>query len=170
MPESLTVAELVLRIALAMILGGAIGWDRERKEKAAGLRTMILVSLGAAGAMLAAIELSAILSTDDGSPLDPIRAISGIIGGVGFLGAGAIIHAGGNIRGLTTAASIWVAACIGLTVGAGLYVLAITLAMGVFLTLVVVTSAKGTVLPDKEDARPQGGGEPDADRPSSPFS
>lgn len=157
MPDPMTLGEMLLRAALAMALGGLIGWDRERKDKAAGLRTMMLVSLGAAGVMMAAMELAANLS-DDQVRLDPIRVISGVIGGVGFLGAGSIIHRGAGIHGLTTAASIWASAGVGIAAGAGLYRLAVVLAGFIFITLVVVTAAKGTVLPEKRPENADGKG------------
>ncbi len=152
--EALSLWEMVLRVALAALLGGAIGWDRERQDKAAGIRTMILVSIGACGAMLAAMELAAAFGAQ-GVTLDPLRVISGVIGGVGFLGAGAIIQSGGAIHGMTTAATIWASAGIGVATGAGLYRLAIILTAFVLITLVVVTMMKGTVLPEKHD--PDGG-------------
>ncbi len=148
--EALSLWEMVLRVALAALLGGAIGWDRERHEKAAGIRTMILVSIGACGVMLAGMELAAQLGADD-VHFDPLRVISGVIGGVGFLGAGAIIQSGGAIRGMTTAATIWTSAGIGVATGAGLYRLAIILTAFVLITLIVVTMLKGTVLPEKRD-------------------
>ncbi|MFI4897240.1 MAG: MgtC/SapB family protein [Phycisphaerales bacterium JB059] len=146
--EPLSIWEITLRVALAALLGGAIGWDRERQDKAAGIRTMILVSIGACGAMLAALELSLALG-DGGVALDPLRVVSGVVGGVGFLGAGAIIQSGGAIHGMTTAATIWASAGIGVAIGAGLYRLALVMTGFVLLTLVVVTAMKGSVLPDK---------------------
>ncbi|MEQ8769087.1 MAG: MgtC/SapB family protein [Phycisphaerales bacterium] len=151
MPYELSTWELLARVALAAALGLAIGWDREKKEKAAGLRTMALVSLGAAGVMIAAIEMSADLHADD-VRLDPLRVISGVIGGIGFIGGGAILHSRHHVRGLTTAATIWAAAGIGVASGAGLYRLAIILTGVVLVILVVVTALKGTLLPEREGA------------------
>ena len=148
--EPLSVWEMILRVGLAVLLGGAIGWDRERHDKAAGICTMILVSAGACGIMLSGMELVASAWSAD-VRFDPLRVISGVIGGVGFLGAGAIIQSGGTIKGMTTAATIWTAAGIGVTTGAGLYRLALVLTAFVLLTLVVVTMLKGNVLPDKDD-------------------
>jgi len=158
MLEDLTFLDLLLRLSLAAVLGLAIGWDRERQEKAAGLRTMALVSLGAAGFMLVALTMTGTASTPD-KPIefDPLRVVAGVVGGIGFIGAGAIIQSGGNVRGLTTAASIWCAAGIGVACGAGMYELASVLTGAVFLVLVVVTAMKGQVLPDgeKNDGSPE---------------
>lgn len=143
----MTIWDLLLRASLAVVLGLAIGWDREKKEKAAGLRTMALVSLGSAGMMLAAYEIMGQVGGED-VRLDPLRVAAGVIGGIGFLGAGAILHSRHHVHGLTTAASIWAAAVIGIACGAGLYRLALVLAGLVLVVLVVITALKGTVLPD----------------------
>ncbi len=147
MIEELTMVELLSRAALALVMGLSIGWDRETKHKAAGLRTMALVSLGSAGVVLAGVELAAAMSVD-GVQLDPLRVISGIVGGIGFLGAGAIIQSGGKVHGLTTAASIWVAASLGIACGFGLYRLAFVLLGLTLVVLIGVTTLKGEVFPD----------------------
>ena len=122
MPE-LTLAELALRLGLAAGLGAAIGVERELREREAGLRTHLLVSLGAALFTL----VSAYGWTDwhfsnrDGIVFDPTRIAAQIVTGVGFLGAGAIIRQGLTVRGLTTAATLWAVAAIGMAVGAGYY-------------------------------------------------
>lgn len=110
--------EMVLRLLLATALGAAIGYQRERAGKQAGLRTHVLISLGAA--------LIAIVSVYGfGGVGDPARVAAGVVVGVGFLGAGVILHRqGGIVAGLTTAATIWVVAGIGLASGAGLYIIA----------------------------------------------
>ncbi|HEY83063.1 MAG TPA: MgtC/SapB family protein [Dehalococcoidia bacterium] len=110
-----TGAEMVLRLLLAAVLGAAIGYQRERAGKQAGLRTHILISVGAA-----LFTLVSIFGFGDMS--DPARIAAGVVVGVGFLGAGVILHReGGIVAGLTTAATIWTVAGIGLAVGAGLY-------------------------------------------------
>ncbi len=110
--------EMVLRLLLAAALGAAIGYQRERAGKQAGLRTHILISVGAA-----LISLISIYGFGDAS--DPARVAAGVVVGVGFLGAGVILHRqGGIVAGLTTAATIWVVAGIGLAAGAGLYIVA----------------------------------------------
>ena len=137
MPE-LSAAELVLRLAVAAVLGGAIGVERELREREAGLRTHLLVSVGAALFTL----VSAYAFTDfrygldSGITLDPTRVAAQIVTGIGFLGAGAIIRQGLAIRGLTTAAGVWVVAAIGMAAGAGYYLAA-------FVTTVVVLVGLG---------------------------
>ncbi len=112
--------EMVLRLLLATVLGGVVGYQRGREHKPAGLRTHLLVCLGAALFTLASLHGFGPIS-------DPARVAAGIVIGIGFLGAGTIIQMRqeGIILGLTTAATIWVVAAIGLAAGAGLYLLSI---------------------------------------------
>ena len=110
-----------LNLGLAVLGGGAVGWNRERSNHAAGLRTMMLVSLGAAAFAMAGLALSG-----DGSTAglgSTSRVIQGIVGGIGFLGAGSIMRAGAHVKGVTTAAAIWATAGIGGAIGPGLYAL-----------------------------------------------
>mgnify|MGYP001230988620 CR=1 FL=1 len=139
-----------LRLATAVLLGLLIGWDRERRSHAAGLRTMAIVSLGSAGFVLATIEIAYGLDRDEGLiEFDPARVIGGIVGGIGFLGAGAIIKSAGHVQGLTTAAAIWATAAVGLAAGAGLYPLALLLTAFALFILQTLRRAKGELLPDK---------------------
>ena len=109
--------EMVLRILMAAALGAIIGYQRERAGKSAGLRTVVLVCVGAALFTMASIY-------GFGAVADPSRVAAGIVIGIGFLGAGAIMRReGGHIEGLTTAATIWTMAAIGLATGAGLYLI-----------------------------------------------
>jgi putative Mg2+ transporter-C (MgtC) family protein len=126
MPE-LSLAELALRIGLAAGLGAAIGLERELREREAGLRTHLLVSLGAAlFTLVSAYGWSDWrFSTPEGIVFDPTRIAAQIVTGVGFLGAGAIIRQGLTVRGLTTAATLWAVAAIGMAAGAGYYSAAI---------------------------------------------
>ena len=135
MPE-LSLAELALRIALAAGLGAAIGLERELREREAGLRTHLLVSLGAAlFTIVSAYAWSDwSFSNRSGIVFDPTRIAAQIVTGVGFLGAGAIIRQGLTVRGLTTAATLWAVAAIGMAVGAGYY------AAAVITTVVVIVS------------------------------
>jgi len=111
--------EIVLRILMAAALGAIIGYQRERAGKPAGLRTVILVCVGAALFTIASIYGFGVVA-------DPSRVAAGIVIGIGFLGAGAIMRReGGSIEGLTTAATIWVMAAIGLATGAGLYIVSL---------------------------------------------
>lgn len=118
----------LLRFAVSIMIGGLIGLERELEHKPAGLRTMILVCLGSTIFMLIAMELKP-LESDLG------KIIAGVITGIGFLGAGAIIRAGGDIHGLTTEATIWLASGLGIAVGGGYYVLALIATALVLLVL-----------------------------------
>ena len=136
MPE-LSLAELALRVALAAGLGAAIGLERELREREAGLRTHLLVSLGAALFTLVSAYgwTDWRFSTPEGIVFDPTRIAAQIVTGVGFLGAGAIIRQGLTVRGLTTAATLWAVAAIGMAVGAGYYSAAILTTGVVLLSL-----------------------------------
>jgi len=116
--------DLVLRVCLATVLGGLVGIERERSERAAGLRTHALVGLGAAVFMIiSAFGFRDILGAR-AVVLDPSRVAAQIVTGIGFLGAGTIIFQREMVRGLTTAASIWAVAAVGAAVGGGMYLLA----------------------------------------------
>lgn len=118
--------EALTRIALAVLFGLIIGWEREKKHKPAGLRTYSMVSMGSAVFTLVTLEIfqSAVLASQSAARVDPLRIVEGIIGGLGFLGAGSIIRSRGTVEGLTTAAGIWVTGAIGLACGGGHYALA----------------------------------------------
>ncbi len=125
--------ELVLRLILAAIIGGFIGIEREVSNRPAGLRTHILVTVGSA--------LITLVSKDAfGGMGDPARIAAQIVTGIGFLGAGTIIKTGSSIKGLTTAASLWISAGIGIALGAGYYLGGLVTAGIVLLTLVNVGS------------------------------
>ena len=109
----------VFKIIFAAVSGGIIGFEREHKNRPAGLRTHALVSIGAAMVMLIPIELA--YEGTDPMRMDVTRLGAQVISGIGFLGAGTIIRNGESVKGLTTAASLWVSAIIGLTIGAGNY-------------------------------------------------
>ena len=116
---TIAVKEMILRLSAAALVGGVLGLNRELKGKPAGLRTHALVTLGAAVATLSCVQTSAITLTPDTNALS--RIIQGILTGIGFLGAGVIIHdaSGHSVHGLTTAATIWVAASLGIACGIG---------------------------------------------------
>lgn len=124
---------LIVRVFLACILGGIIGLERESMDHPAGFRTHILVCIGSALIML--VSMYGFVGFDN--PKDPGRIAAQVVSGIGFLGAGTIIHEGVTIRGLTTAASLWVVAGIGLAVGAGMYVSAVVSTLLVYVTLVL---------------------------------
>ena len=132
MPD-LSLGEVLLRVVLAGLLGGAIGAEREIREREAGLRTHMLVAVGAAlFTLVSAYGWGDFhFSQKSGVTYDPTRIAAQIVTGIGFLGAGAIIRQGLAVRGLTTAASLWVVAAIGLAAGAGYY-------SGAIITTVVV--------------------------------
>jgi len=110
--------DLLLKLAAAVLLGGAIGLERQIQGKPAGLRTNILICLGATLLM----DLSIRITGADGRVGDPARLAAQVVVGIGFLGAGTIMQSKGTISGLTSAATIWVVAALGLTLGAGYYV------------------------------------------------
>jgi putative Mg2+ transporter-C (MgtC) family protein len=125
MAPSLGLDEEVLRIVLAAVLGGAVGIERELREHEAGLRTHMLVAVGSAlFTLVSAYGFSEFFAAQEGNrfvPIDPTRIAAQIVTGIGFLGAGAIIRQGPRVRGLTTAATLWAVAAIGLAAGAGYY-------------------------------------------------
>ncbi|GIP45185.1 methyltransferase [Paenibacillus sp. J45TS6] len=127
--------DILLRLLTAMTLGGLIGIERERSNHAAGFRTHILVCLGSALIMLLSAYGFADFVNEANVRMDPARLAAAVITGVGFLGAGTILFTGKSITGLTTAASIWVVAGIGLAVGAGFYFAAIVSTVLVLLNL-----------------------------------
>ncbi len=110
---------IMLRLGLAFILGGLIGFEREIRHHSAGLRTHILVCLGSCLIMLTSLYVFDIYR--DIAPLDPARIAAGVVTGIGFLGAGTIIRSGEAVKGLTTAATLWFVAGVGLGVGCGFY-------------------------------------------------
>jgi len=140
----MSVYEVVIRLTLAVVVGGLIGYEREYKNRPAGFRTHILVCLGAA--ITSMIQLYSVQDATNMIILHPElanamkvdigRLGAQVITGVGFLGAGTIIHEKGSIKGLTSAASIWTVACIGLAVGLGYYTLTILSTILVFIVLV----------------------------------
>jgi len=133
--------ETWIRLILAFVLGGAIGLEREMHGRPAGLRTHILVCVSATIIMLAAkvhIQLPEPLPHDIRITIDPGRIVAGIMTGIGFLGAGAIIRLGDLIRGITTAACIWFAAALGIVIGEGCYALAFLSTGSILLVLITL--------------------------------
>ena len=127
--------EVFFRLVLAAVFGGLLGWERGRSEKPADIRTMILIGTGAAAFTLIGQQLIATSDNDAIIRADPTRVLSYIISGVGFLGAGAILHSKKSIKGLTTAASIWVVAAIGAACGVGEFMIAFFLFAITFVTM-----------------------------------
>ena len=123
--------EMVLRVLLAMVLGGTLGFQRGKAEKPAGLRDLILICSGAA--------LFTVVSVYGFGITDQARVAAGIVTGIGFLGAGVILRREGSnvVEGLTTAATIWITAGIGMAAGSGMYILAVAVTVMVFLVLIL---------------------------------
>jgi putative Mg2+ transporter-C (MgtC) family protein len=127
--------EMLIRILASLLLGGVIGYERERESQPAGLRTHIILVVGCCLAMMLSINLGAIGS-------DPARLAAQVITGVGFLGAGAIMRYGLNIRGLTTASTLWTMSIVGLAIGMGYYLVGAVVTLTVFLALTVLERVK----------------------------
>ncbi len=142
---ALSSTDIALRLIVALILGGLIGYDRRKHGKPAGLRTLSLVALGSATFTVVGIEAMLQLATAEAEAgieaavrLDTSRVIAGIVGGIGFLGAGAIIQGRGRVQGMTTASGIWVTAAVGVASGLGQFLIAAittVLAMAVLVLL-----------------------------------
>lgn len=126
--------EPVLRLLAAMLCGAMLGWEREAAQKAAGLRTHMLVCLGAA----TFTTLGRALAGADGGNDDPTRVIQGVATGIGFLGAGQILQNRDRVRGLTTAAGIWLVGAVGVACGVGEYVVAVSAVVLGLTTLSIV--------------------------------
>jgi putative Mg2+ transporter-C (MgtC) family protein len=147
--------EGLLRLGLAAVLAGAIGVERELREQEAGLRTHMLVSVGATTFMLVGVYAWADmrLGNSIGVVVDPSRVASYVVSGIGFLGAGAIIKYGINVRGLTTAASLWVVAAIGVAVGAGMYTFSIATTVLVIVALWPLSQVKRLIQGKADEPR-----------------
>lgn len=130
--------ELLLRIFLAAICGAAIGYERKNRHKEAGIRTHILVAVGAALMMIVSKYGFSDLIGIKGMGLDPSRIAAQIVSGIGFLGAGIIFVRNHIVNGLTTAAGIWVTSGIGMAIGSGMYVIGVVAAIGVVFVQVIL--------------------------------
>lgn len=130
---------IVQRLILAAALGGIIGWERERRNKQAGFKTHLLVSVGSALIMLTSIYGFGDLINHPNARFDPARLAAQVVSGIGFLGAGAILrHSNMIVSGLTTAATLWVVAAIGLSVGSGFYFPAVATTVIVMISVVLL--------------------------------
>lgn len=135
--SEIPLVDMAIRLLAATGLALILGLERELRGKPAGLRSHMLVSLGAAAFIIMGMHI--LLATAEGDPsarIDPTRIVEGIIGGIGFLGAGCIIQSRGNVQGITTGASIWIAGAIGVACGIGTLALA---GMVTLLALIIVT-------------------------------
>lgn len=147
--EELSALGSLFKLLLSMALGAFVGLERRHKGQIAGMRTFALISMGATLAMLVSVYIPQRFfdSTANG---DPGRIAAQVISGIGFLGAGAIIQMKGSVRGLTTAASMWMTASIGLAVGAGMYVVAASAAVLIILVLTLLEMAEKRLFRGKE--------------------
>lgn len=133
---ALGLGQICLRLLCAMTIGMVIGTEREYTNRPAGMRTHILVALGACAVMLTGQLIFAQYSAYGATP-DPSRLAAQVITGVGFLGAGTILREGATVKGLTTAASLWAVACLGIAAGGGYYAIALTGMVFIFITLTI---------------------------------
>ena len=139
--------DMVIRLCLGFLAGGIIGFERSSKRQVAGLRTHILIATGSTLLMLLSIYIPQQFYIDRGA--DPGRIAAQVVSGIGFLGAGAIIRLGNNIRGLTTAASLWFVAAVGLAIGAGMFLIAgAAVVLGLF-TLMLLSIVEKRIFPSK---------------------
>ena len=131
--------QFLFKVIISILCGLVIGINRERKQKAAGIKTNVLICLGST--IYTYISVISLLGHDGAA--DPNRVIAQIVSGIGFLGAGAILRSGGGVVGLTTAASIWVVAAIGASIGVGAYYVAFVTLVGVMIVLVILNPVYG---------------------------
>jgi putative Mg2+ transporter-C (MgtC) family protein len=148
MTQIISEIDIVIRICLGFTAGGIIGFERSSRHQVAGLRTHILIALGATCLMLLSIWLPQQLGSGD-----PGRIAAQVVSGMGFLGAGAIIRLGNNIRGLTTAASLWLTAAIGMTIGAGLYFAALITEAFALITLFLLNKIERKIFPEDNNKK-----------------
>lgn len=144
--DPLTTLETIERLGVALLIGALLGMERETADKPAGLRTYMLVTEGAALFMLCSLLLGDQMLAA-GLVYDPSRIASTVVQGIGFIAGGVILTAGRRVRGLTTAASIWVAAALGLLAGAGFYLLAAVATVATLTALLAVRTLERRVLP-----------------------
>lgn len=129
--------QIVLRVLVGAVLGAVVGLERERHDQPAGLRTHMILVIGATLAMVLSVNLG-FLFARPGTPADPARLAAQVISGIGFLGAGAILRYGFNVKGLTTAASLWTMAIVGMTLGAGYYLIAVVTTLIILIVLALL--------------------------------
>ena len=148
--------DATLRILAAVVVGSLIGLDRELRNKPAGLRTHILISLAAALFTLITFELHQQFAGEGGTKTaDPVRIIEAVTAGVAFLAAGAIIQSRGNVHGLTTGANMWLAGALGVACGAGYYFLAFIGTVFAIIVLVVLGKLEARLSRKRADDDPQ---------------
>lgn len=141
--------DMIIRLGLGFLAGAIIGLERSSRHQVAGLRTHILICTGSVLLMLLSIWIPQELSVDKTG--DPGRIAAQVVSGIGFLGAGAIIRLGNNVKGLTTAASLWFIAAIGLAIGAGMFLAAAVAEVLSFITLVVLDRIEKKMFPSERN-------------------
>src|SRR5215213_7825843 len=152
-PGMISVQETILRLVVAAVLGGLVGLERERLEWAAGMRTHALVSLGSALFMVVSIFGFSEILNERHVILDPSRVAAQVASGIGFIGAGTIILRREVVKGLTTAASIWAVAAVGLAVGGGMFLAASSATLLALALLVLARPLKRRLFPNRKEAR-----------------
>lgn len=144
MPQLLINSDMLIKLLLSCVLGGLIGLERESVNRPAGFRTHMLVCVGATLVMM--INAIMITAYGDAVNLDPGRFGAAVISGIGFLGAGTIIKEGNSVKGLTTAASLWTVACIGIAIGAGYFAMSAITTLTVLIILEVFARMEKSIL------------------------
>jgi putative Mg2+ transporter-C (MgtC) family protein len=145
----ITEIDMVIRLSLGFLAGAIIGFERSSRHQIAGLRTHILICVGATLLMLVSIWLPAEFTGMKNG--DPGRIAAQVVSGIGFLGAGAIIRLGNNIKGLTTAASLWLIAAVGLAIGAGMFIAAAATEVISLVTLIVLELVEKRLFPTERN-------------------
>ena len=144
--------DMLIRLSVATGFGFLLGLERELRGKPAGLRSHMLVATGAAAFVMVGMHILFATATGDPSArIDPTRIVEGVIGGIGFLGAGCIIQARGSVQGITTGASIWIAGAVGVASGIGNLSLAGLLSAFALITIAVLGHFEKEVLNDREE-------------------
>lgn len=149
--SEIPLTDMAIRLLAATGLALVLGLEREIRGKAAGLRSHMLVSLGASAFVITGLHI--LFATAEGDPsarIDPTRIVEGVIGGIGFLGAGSIIQSRGNIQGITTGASIWMAGAIGVACGIGNIALAGMVTVMALIIMVVLGRFEREIINDKD--------------------
>lgn len=141
----ISIESTIFKLFLSLIIGGLVGLNRERHKQPAGFRTHILICMGSTLLMILSIYIPQ--TYFDFKNGDPGRIAAQVVTGIGFLGAGAIIRLGTNVRGLTTAASIWLISAVGLAIGAGLYLTALVVMVLALFTLIILERLERRLLP-----------------------
>ncbi|RUO31562.1 magnesium transporter MgtC [Aliidiomarina sedimenti] len=154
METEIPILDMLTRLSVAAGLALFLGLERELHGKPAGLRSHMLVSLGSATFII--IGMSILFATAEGDPsarIDPSRVVEGVIGGIGFLGAGSIIRSGGHIQGITTGASIWLAGAIGVSAGINNFPLAVMVTVIALIIMVGLGQFEREVINEKKNKK-----------------